>query len=115
MAVKAPVAAVCPNAAAVGIAAVTLSQVIPLKMAEKLGDQAEAAGLVVLFLGLGLAVQMVFDACRGIITGSHKWTVHNAINAGSYSVSSVLMIIAFCLAAYLMGRLLPYDLLTQDS
>jgi O-antigen/teichoic acid export membrane protein len=79
--------------AAVAIATIVLSNLVPVKMAVKLGDQAEAAGQVILFLGLGLAIQMAFDACRGIVTGCHRWTIHNVINAGSYSVASICMIV----------------------
>lgn len=93
-------------AVAVALAALVLAHILPLKMAHKLGDQSAVAGQVVLFLGLALAIQMAFDAFRGILTGCHKWTIYNALNAGSYAISSVLMLIAlmqgFGLAAMAM-------------
>ncbi len=36
---------------------------------------------VIALLGTALAVEMVFDPARGVITGCHRWDWHNAINA----------------------------------
>ncbi len=41
----------------------------------------EEARYLVLLLGLGFAVQMYFDAYRGVLTGCHRWDVHSAINS----------------------------------
>ena len=51
-------------------------------------------GAVVLLLGGSLAVQMLFDAYRGVITGCHRWDLHNALNAASYGLITVVMLIA---------------------
>ena len=45
------------------------------------GDQLGTARAVVLLLGASLAVQVAFDASTGIITGCHRWDLHNVISA----------------------------------
>lgn len=69
-----------------------LAWLVPFKMSANLGDLSPVAGNVVLWLGLSLVVQMAFDSCRGVLTGVHRWSAYNALNAGSYALSSLLMI-----------------------
>ena len=58
------------------------------------GMQAHAddARYMVLLLGLGFAVQMYFDAYRGVLTGCHRWDVHSAINSIQSIVAAIGMI-----------------------
>ena len=52
------------------------------------------AQVVVLCLGAALAIQMAFDALRGVITGCHRWDLHNAINAGFHGATVAAMLAA---------------------
>lgn len=66
---------------------------LPVYFTEKIGSETGVAQWVVALLGMSLAVQMAFDSFRGIITGCHRWDIHNAINVGSHGVTVILMII----------------------
>jgi O-antigen/teichoic acid export membrane protein len=76
----------------VSAATLVIAYLVPVKLHSSLGDLSSVAGKVVLYLGLSLAVQMAFDSCRGVLTGVHRWTAYNTLNAVGYSVSSLLMI-----------------------
>jgi O-antigen/teichoic acid export membrane protein len=67
---------------------------LPLLFGERLGVHTGVAGPVVLLLGTGLAVQTACDVFHGVMTGCHRWDYHNAINAGSYALTVVAMIVA---------------------
>lgn len=67
---------------------------LPFLFADRLGSEINVARWVVGLLGAGLAVQMAFDTSRGVLSGCHRWDLHNAINAGSNAVSAALMILA---------------------
>lgn len=66
---------------------------LPGWFGQRLGDQIGAARGVVALLGAGLAVQMAFDTFRGVITGCHRWDLHNGIAAVSYAVLAVIMVL----------------------
>jgi O-antigen/teichoic acid export membrane protein len=53
---------------------------------------ADELAWAIALLGATLAVQTAFDAFRGVITGCHRWGVHNALNAGSHAVTTAAMI-----------------------
>lgn len=65
--------------------------VLPVLFASKLGDFLSEACWVVFWLGSALAVQIAFDAFSGVVTGSHRWDWHNALNAGGYAASVLAM------------------------
>jgi O-antigen/teichoic acid export membrane protein len=60
---------------------------LPVLFAAKLGAFLPEARWLVFWLGSALAVQIAFDTASGIMTGSHRWDWHNALNAGGYAVS----------------------------
>jgi O-antigen/teichoic acid export membrane protein len=70
---------------------------VPSLMRDRLGEHVSDARWVVALLGSALAVQMAFDAFNGIITGCHRWDLHNYLNAGAYGVTVVAMIAALLL------------------
>ncbi len=67
---------------------------VPVAFAERLGEFAPSVKWVIFFLGASLAVQMAFDAWRGVLTGCHRWDYYNALNAIGYLVISLLMLLA---------------------
>ena len=75
------------------LAAVTVASFLPLWFKERLGAEMEIAQWVVVLLGLSLAVQMAFDIFRGVMTGCHRWDLYNGLNAGSYALIVIAMVI----------------------
>jgi O-antigen/teichoic acid export membrane protein len=68
---------------------------------------------VVVCLGTGLAVQMAMDSFNGVLTGCHRWDLHNAVTAGFYAATVITMLIGLGMggglrlmaAAHLAGTL----------
>lgn len=73
---------------------VLISLLIPMYFSGRLGNEVEVARWVVTLLGMSLAIQMAFDTSRGIMTGCHRWDMHNGINAASSAVNAIVMFIA---------------------
>ena len=67
---------------------------VPVYFAESLAENTELAQSVVLFLGLSVAVRMSSGSASGLLTGYHRWDIHNALHAGDSILSITLMIIA---------------------
>ena len=65
-----------------------LGRWLPAGMSTHVDD----ARYLVLLLGLGFAIQMYFDAYRGVLTGCHRWDVHSAINSMQNILAAVGMI-----------------------
>jgi O-antigen/teichoic acid export membrane protein len=63
------------------LATAVVASFIPLWFKERLGAEMKIAQWVVVLLGLSLAVEMAFDAFRGVMTGCHRWDFHNGLNA----------------------------------
>lgn len=68
--------------------------VLPEFFADRLGDYLVDTQVAIAFLGLSLAVQMGLDAFRGVISGCHRWDLHNGVQAASYAVTIVGMLAA---------------------
>jgi O-antigen/teichoic acid export membrane protein len=90
------------------LAAAALAWIVPVAFAHRLGADAEAARWVVLFLGATLAVQMGLDSFRGVITGCHRWDLHNGIQSGSFAVITVAMITALELGGGIVSLSIVY-------
>ncbi len=71
---------------------------VPFLLSARLGAFITDARWVVMLLGLGVAVQMGFSSFIGVITGCHRWDLHNLLNAGIYAG----MVLAW-IAGLLMG------------
>ena len=70
---------------------VALALLIQDRTASPGGSSGSQVRWVILLLGLNAAVQMAFDVFRGVITGCHRWDVHNGLNAGSYVLTVAAM------------------------
>ena len=81
--------------AAVVVLALTGAAVwaLPILFGERLGPDLGTARTVMALLGASLAVQVAFDASTGIITGCHRWDLHNVINA-VFHVATVAVMVA---------------------
>ncbi len=76
---------------------------LPLLFAERFSADIDAARWVVVLLGGSLAVHMAFDTFGGVVTGCHRWDLHNAINSGSHVIAVVGMFIVLMLGGGLRG------------
>ena len=72
----------------------TLVLVLPSLMGGTLAGHVTEARWVVAFLGLSVAVQVAASGYSGVLTGCHRWDLHNGVNAGAYALAVVGMIIA---------------------
>jgi O-antigen/teichoic acid export membrane protein len=78
-------------------ASMVLAVVVPAQFAERLGTFGPSTAWVIGLLGSSLAVQMAFDAWRGVLTGCHRWGYYNALNAGGYAISALTMLMVLFL------------------
>ena len=90
-----------------------LVYILPVWFGDRLGTDMQAARWVVGFLGASLAIEMGFDGYRGVITGCHRWDVHNALGSGAHLATTAGMIVALMVtgdlrslaAVYLLGMI----------
>jgi len=101
-----------------GVAAIVLAilaiiyYIIPIFFAEKLGSNLEMAQGVMLFLGAAFALEMALEPAKGIITGYHRWGMHNAISSGFYFITVVGMITALVMGGDLISISIIYFAVT---
>ena len=76
---------------------------VPSLFGARFGQLTPQAQCVTLLLGLSLVGQFVFAVFNGVITGCHRWGLHNAIGAGAHLVSAGGMITILCLGGGLPG------------
>lgn len=68
--------------------------VLPTYFYGSLQENTQVAQWVVLSLGLSLSVQMLAGSARGLLTGYHRWDIHNFLSAGDSLLSVILMVLA---------------------
>ena len=73
---------------------VTVSLMLPQLFGHKLGENINVAQWVVFFTGTGLGVQMALSSFNGLLTGFHRWGLHNLIKSGWYLITVAGIIIA---------------------
>jgi len=81
------------------VAAMTLAAAwaVPRFLANDLAGFASDAQWVVLLLGLSLAFQQATDVYNGILTGCHRWDLHNGIHSGFHALQVIAMIVVLTL------------------
>jgi O-antigen/teichoic acid export membrane protein len=79
---------------AVAVLALTLISVValPQVFGGRLAAATADARWVVAMLGLTLAVQMALHVFRGVLTGCHRWDLHNQIDAAFHAMAVVGMV-----------------------
>jgi len=80
---------------------ITVSLLLPRLFGSRLGENAEEAQWVVLFLGASLGVQISSSTFSGVLTGCHRWDLHNINTSGWYAVTVAGMIIALLCGCHL--------------
>lgn len=83
---------------------------LPIFFSSRLGQGVGTAAYVLAFLGASLATQMAFDVFRGVITGCHRWDIHNLINSSSHVLTAVGMLTVLVLGGGLTGMSMVYFL-----
>lgn len=66
---------------------------LPSIWGDRLADGTGDAQIVLLTLGASLAIQVAVAAFAGVITGCHRWDIHNYIKAGWHAATVAGMII----------------------
>lgn len=74
---------------------------VPLILNPSLGVYIDVARWVVALLGLSLASQIAFDAFPGVVSGCHRWDLHNATSA----LGHVATVVATITALFMGGGL----------
>lgn len=64
---------------------------VPGLLSAQLGGYVSDARMVVFLLGLGVSAQMALNPYVGVITGCHRWDLHNAISGSMYGVTAIGM------------------------
>jgi len=65
---------------------------VPIYFSDSLAENTQLAQWVVLFLGFSVAVKMSSGSASGLLTGYHRWDIHNALHAGDSILSIIFMI-----------------------
>jgi len=73
---------------------IALSLLLPRFFGARLGAYAPDAQWIVLLLGASIGAQISFGAFGGVLTGCHRWGLHNANTSGWYAATLVGMIVA---------------------
>src|SRR5437667_5866356 len=83
---------------------------LPIAMGSRVGQHGNEVFWVILFLGLATAIRTGASAHAGVLTGCHRWTLHNGIYAGGYAITVAGMIGALLLGFGIRGLALVYCL-----
>ncbi|HFE38583.1 MAG TPA: transporter [Gammaproteobacteria bacterium] len=94
------------------LATVFFSYWLPIEFADSLGEHQDEVPGLVLFLGGSLALYFAFDSFRGVITGYHRWDVHNGIVAFMHGTNFVLMAIVLIAGGSLFDIAMTYFFVT---
>ena len=71
--------------------------VLPSTFGPRLGEWLGEAQWVIALLGTSLVVQMAFHVYNGVLTGCHRWDLHNLIDGGSQALGVVGIVISLSL------------------
>ncbi len=96
------------SAAVVVVLTLAAAWQVPARLSNQLSDYVDEARWVVVLLGASLAVQMAFGAFAGVVTGCHRWGLHNLITSGFYAVSIVAMILVLTFGGGLRSLAIAY-------
>lgn len=110
--VSSVVAVQCVVATFVLLLSIVLSWYAPLLARGELASHGAEIRIVMLCLGAGLAVQMLFNPAVGVMTGCHRWDLHNFLNASGYGGSVVFGASALLLGRGLRGLAVSYFCVT---
>jgi len=97
----------------VALSTVIFYLLLPTYFADSLNGMDAQAQLVILFLGASLAIQMVSGSARGLLTGYHRWDIHNGLHAASSFGGLLLMLVSlFFTSLGVVGMAISYFIAT---
>lgn len=76
---------------------IALSLLLPRLFDSRLGTHGPEAQWIVLLLGVSIGVQISLGAFGGVLTGCHRWALHNINTSGWYAVTLAGMIVTLLL------------------
>lgn len=85
---------------------------LPNFFSEQLGGELATAAWVVALLGGALAVEMVANWSRGVITGCHRWDLNSGINAAGRVLTVIAMVAVLILGGGLISLGAVYLVIT---
>ncbi len=72
---------------------IAVSLLLPQLFGASLGDNVLEAQWVVFFLGASIVIEISLSAFRGVLTGCHRWALHNIIRSGWHVATVAGMIL----------------------
>ena len=90
------------------VGAIIISLMIPAIFSQKLGTHLADSQWVVMLLGLSIAVEQGLNAFRGVISGCHRWDLHNGLNLFSRLLAFAGMFIVVLMGMGLKALALAY-------
>ena len=64
---------------------------LPVFIAERLGEDLSKTQWVIGLLGSSVGIHFLFEQYRGVVTGCHRWDLHNTITSGAQILTVVAM------------------------
>jgi O-antigen/teichoic acid export membrane protein len=89
-------------------AAVASALWLPRLFRNDLGGEAGVAVWVIFLLGMSVAVRMVTQPFSGVVTGCHRWDLHNLLNGATYAITVVGMLFELWRGSGLIGISVVY-------
>ena len=65
---------------------------LPALFADRLHDQETTARWVIALLGASIAIRTSVQAFSGVVTGCHRWDLHNLLNGIAYAITVIAML-----------------------
>ncbi len=81
---------------------------MPIYFSAKLGDALQDAQIVLVILASAVAIQQLFHVFRGVITGCHRWDLHNFIEVFLRIISFLGIFFTLFIGYGLPGMALAY-------
>ena len=81
---------------------------LPSMFSYRLDGDVATARWVIALLGTSVAVRMAVQGFSGVVTGCHRWDLHNLLNSGAYAVTVVAMIVTLSLGGGLIAISVVY-------
>lgn len=81
---------------------------LPVVFKHQLDGDVATARWVIALLGTSVAVRMAVQGFSGVVTGCHRWDLHNFLNSSAYAVTVAAMIVALALGGGLISLSVVY-------
>jgi O-antigen/teichoic acid export membrane protein len=81
---------------------------LPRLFQNDLGGEGNVATWIIVLLGTSVAVRMASQPFSGVVTGCHRWDLHNLLNSVTYGVTVGAMLLALWQGGGLIGISVVY-------